>query len=173
MLTIAALARRFGLARSTLLYYERLGLLPAQGRTGADYRLYGARQAQRLEAICAYRRAGLSLKAIGQILDAPPHRVTQALEARLAELDREREALRQQQRVLAGLLERPELLARDTPLDKATWVELLRASGLSEEAMDQWHRTFEAQAPERHQRFLETLGLAAGDIAELRRRYGG
>jgi DNA-binding transcriptional MerR regulator len=172
MLTITALARRFGLARSTLLYYDRLGLLQAQDRTGAAYRLYGAREVGRLEAICTYRRAGLSLKAIGQILDGAPHRVVQALDERLSELDREMEALRQQQRVLAGLLERPELLARDAPLDKVTWVELLRASGMSDEAMDDWHRAFEAQAPEKHQRFLEILGISAEEIASLRRRLG-
>jgi len=170
MLTITALARRFGLARSTLLYYDRLGLLRARERTGAAYRVYGAQEARRLEAICAYRRAGLSLKAIGQILDGAPHRLGQALEERLAELDREMETLRQQQRVLAGLLERPELLPGDAPLDKATWVELLRASGMTDADMDQWHRTFEAQAPERHQRFLEVLGLAPAEIVSLRRR---
>lgn len=173
MLTITALARRFGLARSTLLYYDQLGLLRAQQRTGAGYRLYGAEAVSRLQAICTYRRAGLSLQAIGQILDGPPHRVTQALEQRLGELDQEMASLRQQQGVLAGLLERPGLLAGDAPLDKATWVELLRASGMTDEAMDQWHRDFESQAPEKHQRFLEVIGLPAGEIAALRRRFGG
>ena len=169
MLTITALARRFGLARSTLLHYDHLGLLRAQDRTGAGYRLYGPGEVSRLEAICTYRRAGVSLQAIGQILDAPLHRVAQVLDERLEELDREREALRQQQRVLAGLLQRPELL-RDGPLDKATWVALLRASGMSDDAMDEWHRAFEAQDPGRHQRFLEVLGLPAEEIAALRRR---
>ena len=59
----------------------------------------------------------------------------------------------------------------DAPLDKATWVELLRASGMSDEAMDQWHRDFESHAPEKHQRFLEAIGLPAGEVASLRRRF--
>lgn len=171
MLTITALARRFGLARSTLLHYDHLGLLRAPERSLAGYRRYGPPEIQRLEAICAYRRAGLSLHAIARILDGPPGRLTQALEERLGELDREMAALRQQQEVLAGLLERPGLAGGDQPLDKATWTGLLRASGMSDAAMDQWHRTFEAQAPERHQRFLEVLGLGPDEIAGLRRRF--
>ncbi len=171
MLTITALARRFGLARSTLLHYDHLGLLRPAGRSLAGYRRYGPPELRRLEAICTYRRAGLSLSAIGRILDGPPSGLAQALEARLGELDREMAALRQQQRVLADLLERPERLPGPGPLDKATWVELLRASGMSEAAMDRWHMTFEAQAPGKHQQFLESLGLAPGEIDALRRRY--
>ena len=173
MLTITALARRFGLARSTLLHYDHLGLLRPRSRSAAGYRRYGASEQERLAAICTYRRAGLSLQAIARILDGPPGRVTLALEERLGELDREMAALRGQQAVLAGLLERPGLAAGDAPLDKATWTDLLRASGMSEVAMDDWHRNFEAQAPERHQRFLEVLGLAPEEIAGLRLRFSG
>ena len=172
MLTITALARRFGLARSTLLHYDRLGLLRATERSPSGYRRYGPGAVQRLESICTYRRAGLSLQAIGRILDGPPHRLAQALEARLEELDRDMATLREQQAVLAGLLERPELLGAEAPLDKATWVELLRASGMSDAAMDRWHQAFEAHAPEQHQRFLEVLGLAPGEALRLRRRFG-
>jgi DNA-binding transcriptional MerR regulator len=39
---VSALARRHGLSRSTLLYYDRIGLLKAGGRTGGGYRDYTA-----------------------------------------------------------------------------------------------------------------------------------
>ena len=38
--SISKLARACGLSRSTLLYYDRLGLLPPSGRTGSGYRCY-------------------------------------------------------------------------------------------------------------------------------------
>jgi DNA-binding transcriptional MerR regulator len=38
--SISKLARAFGLSRSTLLYYDRIGLLAASGRTGSGYRCY-------------------------------------------------------------------------------------------------------------------------------------
>jgi SAM-dependent methyltransferase len=40
--TIGALARRFSLARSTLLYYDRIGLLCPRGRSQGNDRLYSA-----------------------------------------------------------------------------------------------------------------------------------
>jgi hypothetical protein len=43
---------------------------------------------------------------------------------------------------------------------------------MSEAAMDQWHRDFERQAPARHQRFLEALGLSAEEADLIRRRFG-
>ncbi|HLO66514.1 MAG TPA: MerR family transcriptional regulator [Holophaga sp.] len=171
MLTISALARRFGLARSTLLHYDRLGLLKAQDRTGSGYRLYGPESAARLEAIRTYRRAGLSLEAIRRILAGSEGDVARALEARLVELDREMADLRAQQRLLADLLERPGLAEQAGPLDRAAWTDLLRASGMSDADMETWHRTFEGRDPVRHQRFLEALGFGAVEAERLRARF--
>jgi MerR family transcriptional regulator, thiopeptide resistance regulator len=173
MLTITALARRFGLARSTLLHYDRIGLLRPPGRSGAGYRCYGEAEVLRLERIRGYREAGLALETIQRILDAPGFQPAEALQARLLELDREIRALRGQQAVIARLLGRPELLAGTGPMDKATWVELLRASGMDEAAMDRWHADFERLSPERHQRFLEALGMGRGEVEAVRGRAAG
>lgn len=168
MLTITALARRFGLARSTLMHYDQVGLLRPARRSAKGYRHYGEDEARRLEEICTYRRAGLSLEAIARILGAGELPAARALEQRLSELDAEMAALRAQQRVVADLLARPDLLPKDIPLDKATWVDLLRASGLSDADMDRWHATFERTAPDKHQRFLEALGIPEADIRRIR-----
>jgi DNA-binding transcriptional MerR regulator len=168
MLTVGALARRFGLARSTLLYYDAVGLLRPAARSTAGYRRYGEAEVRRLEQICTYRRAGLSLEAIGKALEAPEHGPALALEARLVELDGEIQQLREQQRLIASLLQRPELLASARVIDKRTWVELLEASGMSEDDMDRWHVTFERTAPEKHRRFLELLGLPPEEVAAIR-----
>jgi DNA-binding transcriptional MerR regulator len=173
MLTISALARRFGLARSTLLHYDRIGLLRPSGRSKAGYRRYGEAEVLRLERIRGYREAGLALETIQRILDAPGFQPVEALQARLLELDREIRALRGQQAVIAGLLGRPELLAGAGPMDKATWVELLRASGMDEAAMDRWHADFERLNPARHQRFLEALGMGRREIEAVRDRAAG
>jgi len=49
--TVGVLARSVGLARSTLLYYDRIGLLPPSRRSATRYRLYGEDARSRLEAI--------------------------------------------------------------------------------------------------------------------------
>ena len=64
--SISALAREQGLSRSTLLYYDRIGLLRPQSRSEANYRYYGEeqRQRQRLRQIGALRAAGMTLEEI-------------------------------------------------------------------------------------------------------------
>lgn len=66
MLTPGVLARRVGLSRSTLLYYDRIGLLRPSRRTLSRYRQYSEKDVQRLEQICTLRKTGLRLKDIGR-----------------------------------------------------------------------------------------------------------
>ena len=45
--TITRLAKQFKLSRSTLLYYDRIGLLRPSGRSPSNYRLYTGSDRQR------------------------------------------------------------------------------------------------------------------------------
>ena len=69
MLTVTKLARRCGLSRSTLLYYESIGLLRPAQRSVGNYRCYGEQDAERLRQICFYRDAGLKLEDVRAVLD--------------------------------------------------------------------------------------------------------
>ena len=73
-LTVTLLARACGLSRSTVLYYESLGLLKPVRRSAGNYRLYGERDLERLRQVCLYRNAGLKLSDIRSILDRPRRR---------------------------------------------------------------------------------------------------
>jgi DNA-binding transcriptional MerR regulator len=89
MLTVSQLARLCGLSRTTLLYYESIGLLTPACRSDSNYRRYSTQQLERLRIICAYRDAGLRLSDIQQILDEQSNQATTVLKRRLLELDRE------------------------------------------------------------------------------------
>ena len=166
--TISRLARRFKLARSTLLYYDGLGLLKPSGRSLAGYRMYSEEDARRLELICLYRRAGLALEEIGRILDRPEQGLGPALEKRLAELDEDIRGLRRQQHVIVGLLKSENQPVDGKVLDKDAWVAILTASGFTEDDMADWHSVFERMAPARNQAFLEYLGLPEEHIRAIR-----
>jgi DNA-binding transcriptional MerR regulator len=168
MPTISALARRFRLSRSTLLYYDRIGLLRPCDRSLKAYRQYGEAEAARLEQICLYRRAGVPLAEIRKLLDGPRQAMTAILERRLQALERDIQGLRDQQRLIVSLLQNPDLLEGLQTMDKATWVSLLRASGFTEADMDRWHIAFEAMDPQRHQRFLSFLGLSEEEVSQIR-----
>lgn len=58
--------------------------------------------------------------------------------------------------------------SRARAMDKDSWVQLLRATGLSDDDMDRWHAEFERLAPEAHQDFLESLDIGVREVATIR-----
>jgi DNA-binding transcriptional MerR regulator len=139
------------------------------GRSEANYRIYSAQDAARMEQIDLYRKAGLSLDDIARVLSADRGTLASVMEARLRGLSAQIQALRRQQKVLVDLLRSKNARRRARSLDKAGWVAILRATGLSEDDMRRWHVEFEASAPEAHQDFLESLGISADEVARIRR----
>jgi DNA-binding transcriptional MerR regulator len=99
-LSIGEIAKQYGLSRSTLLYYDAIGLLRPSGRSGSNYRRYTGEDSRRLRLICMYRQVGLSMAAIGKILESPQSGVRDILEKRLLELGKEISGLREQQHVI-------------------------------------------------------------------------
>ncbi len=167
-MTISQLARKHSLSRSTLLYYDRIGLLKPCGRLDNRYRLYADRDDRRLRQIRLYRQAGLPLAEIRRIIGGPRKGLAVALERQLYEVLKQMETLRGRQRVIVGLLKRRRLLDETHNMTRDKWVQLLHASGFTAEDLVRWHRDFERTDPEYHQRFLEFLGLAPTAINAVR-----
>ena len=170
MTTIGKLARRFGLSRSTLLYYDSIGLLEASDRSATGYRLYSDEDAQRLEQICRYRQTGIALHDIKQILEAPGTRLVEILERRLDDLNGKIHELQEQQRMIVGLLENQGQLSRVRIMNRERWIGLLAASGFAEDEMQRWHAEFECGAPKKHREFLELLCFSDREIRSIRAR---
>jgi DNA-binding transcriptional MerR regulator len=91
--SIGELAAAAGVAASTLRYYERAGLLPADGRSESNYRIYGQRSLERLRFIRAAQGAGLALEDVKHLLAlraggmGPCREVRDLLQRRLAEAE--------------------------------------------------------------------------------------
>ena len=166
-LTVSALAKRFGLARSTLLHYHRLHLLKPTGRSAAGYRIYDALAAARLGRIVELRRAGLALRTIRRVLDSQTP-LAEVLEEQIGILNRQVAALRTQQRVVLSLLELTSRRPGRRTLSKETWTGMFRAIGLSDEDMRRWHSNFEKHMPEAHADFLHSLGLGPEEVRRIR-----
>ncbi len=167
MKTVSALAKAFGLSRSTLLYYDRQGLLKPDARSPANYRLYSEKTVARLSFITTLRETGLSLEKIKLILSSNSSNFHNILDQRLTQLNGEIADLRQQQQVIVRLLQDEQKLGNSRVMDKTRWVELLRASGMDDAQMEQWHREFEQMSPQAHQDFLESLGIADDEIKQI------
>ena len=175
MLTVTKLARRCGVSRTALLYYESIGLMAPPQRTGGNYRSYSEADVERLRAIRAYRNSGLTLEDIRAILKTQSGRrrgnaagdASGILKRRLVELDAEIEALRDHQHAILQLLG-SRALRKAEMITKEKWVSIMRSCGFSEEQMHRWHSEFERSAPEEHQEFLEFLHIPAAEIKTIR-----
>ncbi len=169
-LTVTNLARSCGLSRSSVLYYESMGLLKAARRSAGNYRVYGENDLQRLRQICIYRDAGLKLGDIRSILDRPASHAAGVPERRLLQLNGEIEKLRDHQRAIARLLKETYRLRRMPMVTKEKWVEIMHAAGFSKEDMQRWHAEFEKSAPQEHQEFLEFLHIPPDEVRSIRER---
>lgn len=141
MYRISELGKRSGLARSTLLYYEKLGLIQGR-RAGNGYRYYNDDDLQRLLMIQELHQGGLSLKECQQVLQQgiePP-----LLQQRLEALEKEIEQKQHARDLLKALL------------------------GQSSEGLRAFHQRMESIAPNAHRDWLLTQGLDESGVSRLR-----
>jgi MerR family transcriptional regulator, thiopeptide resistance regulator len=169
VVTVSALAKSSGLSRSALLYYDRLGLLKPVKRSRTGYRLYSSAEVERLEEICLFRQIGIPLKEMRKLLDkSSGNSSMEILQRRLRVLGREIANFRRQQRCILELLKQKQLQQGVEMINKERWVEIMRAAGLKEQDMHNWHIQFEKMEPEAHQEFLESLGIKPTEITKIR-----
>lgn len=166
---ITALARQFGLSRSTLLYYDRTGLLAPSIRNASGHRLYSEKDRARLRLICQLRSAGVSVDHISSLLRSQEKDTSKGILARhLSELGRQITALRSQQERVARLLLAPSFQTDQPSLGRAEFIKRLESAGLDENEMSCLHSLFEETHPEAHQAFLNSLGFSAEESRAVR-----
>ncbi|NOH71887.1 MerR family transcriptional regulator [Vibrio pectenicida] len=132
MYLISELAAKVGISRTTLLYYERLGLVTGQ-RLDNGYRYYSEGDLQRLILIQQLQSAGLSLKECQECLQAKLDK--SLLDSRLNQLNEEIEKKQYARQLLMALLgkgsqrELHQSLGKNAPNAYLNW---LHAQGYSE-----------------------------------------
>ena len=139
MYRISELAVQVGLSRSTLLYYEKLGLISGK-RLGNGYRIYSEDDSQRLLLIQRLQAGGLTLKECKACLDAKIER--QTLLNRLAQLDKEISQKKKSRQLLSALL--------------------------GEGGLKGWHESIEEIAPNAHLGWLIKQGFNEKEALRLK-----
>lgn len=169
MYSVSQLAKLCGVSRTTVLYYEKKGLLQASSRTENGYRWYGEEKVILLKTILTYRSYGLPVSQLKGIIDHGDDAVREKiLRKQFEALEYEISELRNQQKAIIKILQQPTLT--EIPMvTKNRWVEIMRSAGLTEAHMVNWHRKFEAMEPEEHQKFLESLGIEQEEINKIRK----
>jgi DNA-binding transcriptional MerR regulator len=162
--SISKLCKEYKLSRSSLLYYDSIGLLKASSRTNSNYRMYSEEDKTRLGQICLFREAGISLEQIKVLLDSNKDGEENVLLKRLVELNNELHILRLQQKIILEILKDKKINKTPLMMDKKTFVSVLKSSGVKEAALNNLHIEFERKSPEEHKIFLEFLGISENEI---------
>ena len=168
MLTISKLAKHFGISRTTILYYEKEGLLLPKIRSENGYRWYGEEEQSRLSFIVNYRANGLPINAIKRLLEqGMSGSQFELLRSHFETLSAEICRLQIQQRAMISMMQEPEIL-KNNNVTKAMWVDIMIKSGFDEAGMQNWHRHYENVAPDKHLEFLRSLGIGEEEINKIR-----
>ena len=152
MHTIAAAVGCVGVARSTLLYYERIGLIRPVRDPSNGYRLYSDRDLERLILLKQLQQAGLSLAECRQCLDGQMDATL--LAKRLAGVETQLQSLLAARSVLMTMQQR---LGGVMPA----------AVDLSQVGQRDWHASFASRSPEAYRQFLQSLGYSKKEAFHL------
>ncbi len=110
-MTIAEVAKKYGLTPDTLRYYERIGLLPNVARTAGGIRDYSEEDCRWVEYIKCMRSAGVSVETLVEYVTLF-HQGKETIPARKKLL------LEQREQIAARIQELNDILARlDWKLD--------------------------------------------------------
>ena len=86
--TLREVCAELRVSRRAVQGYEKWGLLAPSGRNKYGYLLYDQQAKERIRTIRFYQQAGLALKDIKKLLDAPSEEKKAVLQARLVQLER-------------------------------------------------------------------------------------
>lgn len=172
--SVGKVAKMFNLSRTTLLYYDFIGLLTPSVRSSASYRIYNDSDIEKLKKIVLYRDVGVPLNEIDKLISASENNFVSILMRRLDDLNKEISLTKARQNIIVNILRNVNLCKTFVSIDQEAWRKVLNSVGMSEEQAIQWHVDFEHNSPEQHRNLLLALGIPeheAEKMSEYFRNY--
>lgn len=102
--TVGEMAKKIGVAPSTLRYYDKEGLLPFVERSGGGIRMFKDSDMESINIIECLKKTGMTIKEIKQFIDWC-REGDSTIENRLALIDRQRENVLKQMEQLYRTLD--------------------------------------------------------------------
>lgn len=145
---VGDLAKLTGLTIRTLRYYDQIGLFSPSGYSEIGHRLYVENDILRLQQILTLKDLGLSLEEIKSILaddDYNPFEVV------TLQIDRLKENIRNQQKLLKELQNVSSLMRMEKPMTVENFTQLLRM-------MKKNHENYFTERQKSMERHFDLLG---------------
>ncbi|APG28610.1 hypothetical protein A7E78_12600 [Syntrophotalea acetylenivorans] len=152
MYRVADLCERVGIARSTLLYYERIGLIQPTRDSTNGYRQYSEQDFNQLILIRQLQKAGLTLQECKSFLAGQVD--ASLLEQRLFSLEQELKEMETARDVLAALYSK----VTGRSIESETFSKRLY----------EWHNQFDKQSSAAHIQWLQQLGFSEKEALHIR-----
>jgi DNA-binding transcriptional MerR regulator/ubiquinone/menaquinone biosynthesis C-methylase UbiE len=152
MYRISDMCEKLSLARSTLLYYERIGLVRPSRDPGNGYRLFSEQDFNQLILVRQLQKAGLSLQECKSFLAGQVD--AELLEHRLFKLEQELREMETAREVLSALY------------GKVTGRSI--ESGPFSQRLNEWHIKFDKQSSAAHIQWLQQLGFSEKEALHIR-----
>lgn len=152
MYKVSDICKRIGLARSTLLYYERIGLVRPSREESNGYRLYSEQDFNQLIMIRQLQKAGLSLQECKRFLAGQVD--AELLECRIFSLDQELREMESAREVLSALY------------GKVTGRSI--GNEVFSQRLHDWHLKFDKQSSAAHIQWLQKLGFSEKEALHIR-----
>lgn len=169
-LSVGKVSKMFEISRTTLLYYDKIGLLSPTERSASGYRLYGQSDIARLNQIFILKNAGMPLNQISNLIANEESVVFGKLMKRLGEFNLEIEKLKNQQKQIINILDKMFILKSIRNDNAKTIEKIINYAEIDFDQRELWHAEFEKQSPEIHEYFLKMLGLNDEEINVLKNR---
>jgi DNA-binding transcriptional MerR regulator/SAM-dependent methyltransferase len=152
MISISQVSKHIGVARSTLLYYERIGILIPTRNPENGYREYSQKDVETLLLVRQLQLAGLSLKESIDIMHG--NLDPTLIKKRYQSIENKIKNMMMAKQVLKSLLE------------KATGESVPRND--NERSGRNWHAEFERKGAEAHSSWLQKLGFDEKESTYIR-----
>ncbi len=169
--SVGKVAKMFNLSRTTLLYYDSIGLLTPAVRSSKRYRIYSDSDIEKLRKIVLYKDAGVPLGEIDKLISASENSFVSIIMRRLDELNKELSLIKAKQNTIVNILCNVNLFRTFVNIDQEAWREVLSSVGMSKEQAIKWHVDFEHNSPEQHRNLLLALGIPEDEADKMREYF--
>ncbi|MCP4163611.1 MAG: MerR family transcriptional regulator [Deltaproteobacteria bacterium] len=151
MFSVSEVTKKIGVARSTLLYYERINLIDPERDPDNGYRVYSQDDLNRLVLLKQLQKAGLTLSECRRFLEGKPD--MELVEERLTNIEQELVEMKMARDLLRSIYHR--FTGKNPP---------------EEEVADlrKWHADFEKRAADAHYNWLQEMGFSAKEALYIR-----